>query len=119
MNASSGCVPPSGVAELPGEASASTALREGEVVWVVTLLLHEDQRSELCMIKKKNEALFRPVIFVWLIFVGNPVMTGLLDRAGRYTRGRYDVKDMLKCVVLFRLYSSMKSSAYAMCGDFL
>jgi hypothetical protein len=33
-------------------------------------------------INKKNEALFRPVIFVWLIFVGNPVFTGLLDRAG-------------------------------------
>lgn len=30
MNASSGCVPPYGVAELPGEASASTSLWEGE-----------------------------------------------------------------------------------------
>nr|DAM57158.1 MAG TPA: hypothetical protein [Caudoviricetes sp.] len=51
------------------------------------------------------------MIFVWLIFVGNPVFTGLLDRAGRYTQRRYYVKDMLKYVVLFRHYSSMKSSA--------
>ena len=62
-------------------------------------------------INKKNEALFRPVIFVWLIFVGNPVITGLLGRAGRYTQGRYDVKKMLNYVVLFRPYSSMKSNA--------
>lgn len=61
--------------------------------------------------KKKNEALFRPVIFVVLIFVGNPVMTGLLDRAGRYTQGEYYVKKMLKYVVIFKLYSPMKSSA--------
>jgi hypothetical protein len=51
------------------------------------------------------------VIFVVLIFVGNPAFTGLLDRAGRYIWWEYYVKDMLKYVVLFRLYSSMKSSA--------
>jgi hypothetical protein len=51
------------------------------------------------------------VIFVWLIFVGNPVFTGLPDRVGRYTRRRYGVKKMLKYVVLFRLYSPMKSKA--------
>ena len=63
------------------------------------------------MNKKKNEALFRPVIFVWLIFVGNPVFTGLLDRAGRYIQERYDVKKMLKYVALFRPDFTMKSSA--------
>ena len=46
-----------------------------------------------------------------LIFVGNPVMTGLLDRAGRYTQGEYYVKDMLKYVVHFRPDFTMKSSA--------
>nr|DAH54663.1 MAG TPA: hypothetical protein [Caudoviricetes sp.] len=61
-------------------------------------------------VNKKNEALFRPMIFVGMIFVGKPVMTGLLDRVGRYTRGRYDVKKMLNYIVLFRLYCSMKSS---------
>lgn len=85
-------------------------LPTGEGVCVVTLLLHEDQRSELWMNKKKNEALFRPVIFVVLIFVGNPVFTGLLDRAGMDIWWEYYVKDMLNYVVLFRMYSSMKSS---------
>ena len=60
---------------------------------------------------KKNEALFRPVIFVVPIFVGKPVMTGLLDRVGRYIRGKYYVKEMLKYVVLFRPDFTMKSSA--------
>jgi hypothetical protein len=51
------------------------------------------------------------MIFVWLIFVGNPVFTGLLDRAGRYTQGGYSVKRMLKYIVLFRPDFTMKSSA--------
>lgn len=51
------------------------------------------------------------MIFVVLIFVGNLVFTGLLDRAGGIHGGRYGVKKMLKYVVLFRLYSLMKSSA--------
>lgn len=63
------------------------------------------------MNKKKNEALFRPMIFVWLIFVGNPVFTGLRDRAGRYTQGKYSVKKMLKYIVFFRPDFTMKSSA--------
>lgn len=48
---------------------------------------------------------------MWLIFVGNPVFTGLLDRAGRYIQERYDVKKMLKYVALFRPDFTMKSSA--------
>nr|DAE88372.1 MAG TPA: hypothetical protein [Caudoviricetes sp.] len=51
------------------------------------------------------------MIFVWPIFVGNPVFTGLLDRAGRHTQGRYSVKKMLKYIVLFRPDFTMKSSA--------